>query len=80
MRPVAAPVCDHEYGCITCSDQGILMRVTGLADGLAQCTDPDGNLTEIDAELIDGVNTGDVLLVHAGVALARVGDASEVAG
>ncbi|MEO5590279.1 MAG: HypC/HybG/HupF family hydrogenase formation chaperone [Gemmatimonadaceae bacterium] len=77
MKPLAAPACDEEYGCITCSDQGILMRVTGMAGGLAQCADPAGNLTEIDAELIDGVNTGDVLLVHAGVALARVGNASE---
>ncbi len=69
----AGAACDREYGCITCSDQGILMRVSEIStDGLARCTDPEGELAEVEVDLVDGVVAGDMLLVHAGVALARV--------
>jgi hydrogenase maturation factor len=66
---------DH---CITCSDEGVEMRVleVAAADGLAMCVGPDGARSEVATELVDGVATGDVLLVHAGVALASVGGAA----
>lgn len=75
MRPEAGqPDCDRERGCTTCSDEGILLRVVGTGiDGLTLCADAEGRRAEVDADLIDGVAEGDVLLVHAGVALVRVG-------
>ena len=69
--PVA---CDQQRGCITCSDEGVLLRVVGSGrDGVSLCADAAGRLAEVEVELIDAVGEGDVLLVHAGVALVRVG-------
>lgn len=50
------------------------MRVVGRGnDGVSLCADAKGQLAEVAVDLIDGVAEGDVLLVHAGVALVRVG-------
>jgi hydrogenase expression/formation protein HypC len=60
--------------CITCSDQGIEMRVVALDGdtGLARCTETTGGDTEavVDVALVTPVDPGDLVLVHAGVALA----------
>lgn len=73
-RSASPAACDQERGCITCSDEGVLVRVVGSgSDGLIRCADASGRLAEVDADLIDGVAQGDVLLVHAGVALVRLG-------
>ena len=67
------PDCDSEGVCITCSDQGLVLRVTELGtDGLALCADETGRQVEVQTNLIDGVNPGDRLVVHAGVAIARL--------
>jgi hypothetical protein len=58
--------CD-EHHCITCSDEGVAMRVVDVVDGLAIC---DG--TQVMTELVGDVAPGDELLVHAGVALVRL--------
>jgi hydrogenase maturation factor len=59
--------CDDDH-CITCSDEGVPMRVLDVRDdGLAVC---DGG--EVMTELVGPVRPGDELLVHAGVALARL--------
>ncbi|MBA3659202.1 MAG: HypC/HybG/HupF family hydrogenase formation chaperone [Gemmatimonadales bacterium] len=42
-------------------------------DGLALCADAEGRPAEVEVDLIDRVAEGDVILVHAGVALVRVG-------
>jgi hydrogenase maturation factor len=60
--------------CITCSDQGLEMRVVEIdgASGLARCRataetgEPDAL---VDTELVAPVTAGDLVLVHAGVAL-----------
>jgi hydrogenase maturation factor len=58
---------DH---CITCSDEGVPMRVLEAAgDGLARCRAEDGATSEVMTELVGVVEPGDALLVHAGVAL-----------
>jgi hydrogenase maturation factor len=55
--------------CVTCSDEGIPMRVLEARDdGTALC---EGG-TEVMTDLVGPVAVGDELLVHAGVALARV--------
>jgi hypothetical protein len=56
---------DH---CITCSDEGVEMLVVEpSASGIAVC---DGGDVMID--LVGPVGAGERLLVHAGVAIARV--------
>ena len=75
-RPPADSVaaCHPEVGCITCGDEGVEMRVLTVdADtGLALCTDDGGSASEVDLGIVAGVTPGDVLLVHAAVALTRL--------
>jgi hypothetical protein len=53
--------------CVTCSDEAVPMCVDVVrADGTAVC---DG--VDVMTELVGPVQPGDVLLVHAGTALAR---------
>ena len=68
---------DGEGHCITCSDEALQVRVLYVDDekGLAQVT-LDGAEEEIDISLVESIATGDVLLVHGGVAIARVDEAS----
>ena len=65
--------CGEEH-CITCGDQGLEMRVTAAADGagIAPCRDAGGARTDVDVLLVEPVVPGELLLVHAGVAIARV--------
>lgn len=42
------------------------------AAGLARCIDAEGRESEIEVSLVDNVMPGDLLLVHAGVAIARL--------
>jgi len=68
---VSANACgDH---CITCSDEGIPMRVERIDDarGLALCTSEDGSKSTVEIAFVD-VAPGDRVLVHAGVALAEL--------
>jgi hydrogenase maturation factor len=61
---------DH---CITCSDEGVPMRVVEAdADGLARCEGEDGATSEVMTDLVGAVTPGDSVLVHAGVALLRL--------
>ena len=54
--------------CVTCSDEGTPMVVVEARDdGLAVC---DGG--EVMTDLVGTVAPGDALLVHAGVAIARL--------
>jgi hydrogenase maturation factor len=54
------------------------MRVAAAADGagLAPCDDADGARSEVDVLLVDPVVPGELLLVHAGVAIARIEEAA----
>ncbi len=67
-------VCDDSAGhCITCSDEAAPMRVVELLDGsLARCVDDDDAVAQVMVDLVDGVEPGDTVLVHAGVALVRL--------
>jgi hydrogenase maturation factor len=69
---VARP-CD-EHHCITCSDEGVAMRVLAVDDdrALALCERPDGEHATVEIALVDPVAAGDALLVHAGTALTRL--------
>jgi hypothetical protein len=73
------PVCEGEV-CITCSDEGVLAEVV-VGDGPeARVRTAEGPRT-VDVTLVGEVAPNDLLLVHAGSAIARVdgptGDAGE---
>jgi hydrogenase maturation factor len=60
--------CESER-CVTCSDEGVPMHVVeARPDGIALC---DGDI-EVMTDLVGEVTAGDELLVHAGVAIARL--------
>ena len=74
---MTGPACDHHTGCITCGDEGIPMRVVSQAElGIAICVADDDTKQEVAIDLVEPVNQGDELLVHAGVAIANLGDAA----
>ncbi len=57
------------FHCVTCADEGLPMRVESVAaDGAAVC---DGGI-QVLTDLVGPVAEGDQLLVHAGVAIARL--------
>jgi hydrogenase maturation factor len=64
-----------EERCITCSDEGVPMRVVRLdADrGLALCASAEGERMTVETALVEPVALGDELLVHAAVGRARRG-------
>ena len=63
--------CDHEV-CLTCGDVAVEMRVVRVDGDLAVCEAVDGDVRTVEVALVDDVQEGDALLVHADVALVRV--------
>jgi hydrogenase assembly chaperone HypC/HupF len=59
--------------CITCGDEALPMRVRRIdaERGLALCEDDAGARSSVETALVEPVEVGDVLLVHAGTAIAR---------
>jgi hydrogenase expression/formation protein HypC len=70
---MSAPLECHSDHCITCSDEGVPMRVEKIDDErvLALCVAQDGAKSTVEIELVAPVEVGDELLVHAGVALVK---------
>jgi hydrogenase expression/formation protein HypC len=62
----------HDDGCIVCSDAGIPARIIELRGEDALCEDSSGEQVEIAVDLVAPVSSGDLVLVHGGVAIARV--------
>jgi hydrogenase maturation factor len=62
-----------ESHCITCGDVAVSMRVLSVDDdtGLARCADASGELEDVDVALVEPLEAGDAVLVHAGVALVK---------
>jgi hydrogenase maturation factor len=58
----------EEGHCVTCSDEGVPMRVLELQGDVVLC---EGGV-EVMTDLVGPVEEGDELLVHAGVALVRL--------
>ena len=59
--------------CVTCSDEAVQVRGTALlADGMA-VVDTGAGTEEVSVALV-GPRIGDVVLVHAGEAIAIVGE------
>jgi hydrogenase maturation factor len=59
--------------CITCGDEAVAMRVRSIdaERELALCEDAGGQRSTVEIALVDAVDVGDELLVHAGTAIAR---------
>jgi hypothetical protein len=61
--------CPDEHHCVTCADEGVELRVVEVREGgSALC---EGGV-EVLVDLVAPVERDETLLVHAGVALARV--------
>ena len=71
-----APTCDTTTSCITCGDVAIPLTVLRLDEerGLALCVDGDGRSETVETDLVAPVVPGDRVLVHAGTAIARLGE------
>jgi hydrogenase maturation factor len=68
------PTCDHTRGCITCGDEAIRMKVVRIdADReLALCeAEQGGERSTVEIALVQPVSEEDVVLVHAGTAIAH---------
>lgn len=59
---------------------GLLAKVVSIKDGMA-LVDASGAKREVSAELLDELDPGDYVMVHAGIAIAKItdDDASEAA-
>jgi hydrogenase maturation factor len=68
--------CSDPYHCITCGDSAVLMTVVAVdvERDLALCADDDGGRHSVQTALVEPVEVGGRLLVHAGTALTVVGD------
>ena len=78
LKPDLACSEETEGVCVTCSDEGRLGEVVtasdhGQAPGMATVRTARGVETVV-TTLIDPVATGELVLVHAGTAISRVGD------
>ena len=63
----------HGSVCITCGDVAIPMRVIRTGDdGLADCVTDEGVTSQVELALVDA-QPGDEVLVHACVAIQRLG-------
>ncbi len=62
--------------CITCGDVALPVRVVSLdaEPGLAVCADGAGGEQAVEVALVAPVQLGEELLVHAGTAIARLGE------
>jgi hydrogenase assembly chaperone HypC/HupF len=62
------------HHCVTCGDDGVPMQVVRIDEvrGLALCAHENGTKETVETALVEPVAPGDVLLVHAGTALARL--------
>jgi hypothetical protein len=58
--------------CSICSDEGIPGRVIALRPNEMALVEMDNSQQEVALDLIENVQVGDRLLVHVGVAIARL--------
>jgi hydrogenase maturation factor len=70
----------HDEICITCADALFPVVVEWVSeDGSTARGLEDGRPAEVSIELVDGVEVGDTVLVHGGVAL-QIGEKAEERG
>jgi len=71
--PPSSSSCTSDH-CITCGDDGVPMTVVEVDPQrvLALCADAEGARHTVETALVEPVADGDVVLVHAGVAIAAL--------
>ena len=72
LAPDDAAACDVDATCITCSDEGTLAEVVTVDVTGAASVRTAGGVERIDVNLVGPVGPGDLVLVHAGAAIALV--------
>lgn len=74
--PDLAPRCVPEHGCITCGDVAVPLTVLAVDEerGLALCEDEQGRRETVEVALVGSVAPRSELLVHAGTAIALLGE------
>jgi len=75
LRP-AAPGAGDGAVCVTCADEGRPAEVVGVAGDLAEVRTPAGS-EQVDTTLVGAVSPGELLVVHAGCAIARLAPADD---
>jgi hydrogenase maturation factor len=68
--PVVPHSCPDPHHCISCSDEAVAGRVLRLLPGNMAAVDFGDSTEEVSVELVESV-PGDIVLVHAGVAIQR---------
>jgi hydrogenase expression/formation protein HypC len=68
IQRTTLPAC-HEDVCITCSDQAVAVRVVALHAGDMATVDTGSGREDVSVALVSA-GVGDVVLVHAGEAIA----------
>lgn len=76
LRPPAGAACELTDGCVTCGDVAVPLTVLASRGVDARCRDAEGREEVVATELVGPVSPGDRLLVHAGVAIARLEEES----
>jgi hydrogenase maturation factor len=61
-----------EEACITCSDEGRVAEITSWPEADRAAVMAGGRKETIDVSLVDRAHPGELVLVHAGVAISRV--------
>ncbi len=66
--------CHFDGHCVTCSDEALPFQIVHVDEqaGIASVDVGEGREEEIDITLVEQVKTGDIVLVHGGVAIALV--------
>jgi hydrogenase expression/formation protein HypC len=71
--PAAGAACEVVDGCITCGDVAVPLTVLDVCGADARCRDDLGREESVATELVGTVAPGDRVLVHARVAIQRLG-------
>lgn len=64
--------CSVVEGCLVCGDAAVEVTVVEPGDQDAVCEDTNGGRAPVGVDLVTPVAVGDRLLVHGGVAIARI--------
>jgi hydrogenase maturation factor len=73
MAMFEGEACRYDAGrCITCGDEALEAEVVRVDEDGTALVAVGGRTIEIDVSLIDELSRGDRVLIHGGVALARL--------
>lgn len=73
IEPSESQECAAEEHCITCADKALpAMVLTVNKQKNLALVQTEGMTVEVDIALVEAVLPGDVLLIHGGVAIARL--------